>query len=269
VRFAKGHGTGNDFVVLPDPDGRLSLDAGTVRRLCDRRFGIGGDGVLRVVRCAAEPEAAEFVGQADYFMDYRNADGSRAEMCGNGARVFGRYLVDNGFTAAGEFAIATRGGLRALTVPTSGEVTVALGRPARYPGPAHVVLAGHALPATAVTIPNPHLVVEVADPAVVDLSAPLAHDASEIFPDGANIEVIRRDAADRITMRVHERGVGETLACGTGAAAAAWVATDGRPGECRVDLPGGSVVVITRPDGELLLRGAAEIVAVGEYVARP
>lgn len=107
MRFVKGHGTENDFVILPDPDGALDLTGPMVAALCDRRAGIGGDGVLRVVRTKA---VAGLPGDAEWFMDYRNVDGSIAEMCGNGARVFARYLVDSGLAAPGEFDIATRGG---------------------------------------------------------------------------------------------------------------------------------------------------------------
>jgi diaminopimelate epimerase len=96
IAFVKGHGTRNDFVLLPDPDGALELTADLVARLCDRRAGVGADGVLRVVRSAADADAAAMAGRAAWFMDYRNADGSVAETCGNGLRVFGRYLVDTG-----------------------------------------------------------------------------------------------------------------------------------------------------------------------------
>ena len=102
LTFAKGHGTGNDFVLVPDPDGTLPLDAALVVALCDRRFGVGGDGVLRVVRAAAEPEAAGMADEAEWFMDYRNADGSLAEMCGNGVRVYARYLVESGLAPGNE-----------------------------------------------------------------------------------------------------------------------------------------------------------------------
>src|SRR5206468_10264519 len=101
----------NDFVLLPDPDAEIDLTPDLVRRLCDRRFGIGGDGVLRVVRAAKHPEAARFAGEAEWFMDYHNADGSLSEMCGNGVRVFARYLTDNGLVPAAVFPIATRAGL--------------------------------------------------------------------------------------------------------------------------------------------------------------
>src|SRR5580692_8669522 len=136
MRFAKGHGTGNDFVILPDPDGQLEVSPELVRLLCDRRFGLGADGVLRVVRTAAAgPDGAEQA--AVWFMDYRNADGSIAEMCGNGVRVFARYLLDAGLVPGPELAIATRSGIRVVT--DSGDGWLAAGM-----GPARVVAAGSA-----------------------------------------------------------------------------------------------------------------------------
>ena len=129
--FAKGHGTGNDFVIVPDPDGELALPPDLVAALCDRRRGIGGDGLLRVVRTAAEPEVADRAAEAEWFMDYRNADGSLAEMCGNGVRVYARYLVESGLAHGPRIPILTRAGLVvasteddliAVTMPTAGRV---------------------------------------------------------------------------------------------------------------------------------------------------
>src|SRR5580658_1199837 len=128
MRFAKGHGTGNDFVILPDPDGLLDLPASLVARMCDRRFGVGGDGVLRVVRTgAAGGEVPGGQDAAEWFMDYRNADGSVAEMCGNGVRVFVRYLLDAGLAAGPELAVATRAGTRAVSAEPDGQFTVDMG----------------------------------------------------------------------------------------------------------------------------------------------
>ena len=115
VLFTKGHGTGNDFVIVPDPDGALDLSPGQVAALCDRRFGLGADGVLRVVRAAKDPDGAGFAADAEWFMDYRNADGTLSEMCGNGVRVFGRYLVDHeGVDGTVPLPVATRGGTKVL-----------------------------------------------------------------------------------------------------------------------------------------------------------
>src|SRR3954471_20268067 len=126
VRFVKGHGTENDFVLLPDVDAQLELTPERVRRLADRRAGIRADGVIRVVPTAAVDEVVDQAAAAPWFMDYANADGSLAEMCGNGARVFARFLVDEGLAEPGRFAIATRGGVKQVEVDAD-EVTVDMG----------------------------------------------------------------------------------------------------------------------------------------------
>jgi diaminopimelate epimerase len=269
IAFVKGHGTENDFVLLPDPDGRLALDADRVRRLCDRRAGIGADGVLRVVRTAADTEARGLPGadRTDWFMDYRNADGSLAEMCGNGIRVFARYLVDEGLHAAGDLAVLTRDGVKAVRLAADGDVTVDMG-PATLPGTDRKVVVGdRAWPAVEVATGNPHAVVfvdgladagELRTPAVVEPA----------FPDGVNVEFVVRRGDRHVAMRVHERGVGETRSCGTGACAAmvASARADGaEPGSTYlVDVPGGRLSVTERPDGHLELTGPAVLVARGE-----
>jgi len=271
IRFAKGHGTSNDFVVLPDPDGALCLDVSTVVALCDRRAGLGGDGVLRVVRCTAIPDGARYAERATWFMDYRNADGSPAEMCGNGARVLGRYLVDEGYAAPGRQVIGTRDGLRALDVPVAGDVTVEMG-PAVLGAESVAVVAGRPFGGVAVFTGNPHLVCGVSDGLdAVPLDLPPEVDATR-FPDGVNVELVTWvdepvDGADaHVVMRVHERGVGETASCGTGAVAVAAVAlrSAGRPaGTVAVDVPGGRLTVVG--DGTTYrLRGPAVIIASGE-----
>lgn len=259
LAFAKGHGTGNDFVVLPDLDGVVDLTPATVRALCDRRTGIGADGVLRIVR-----EGARF------FMDYRNADGSLAQMCGNGIRVFARYLVDHDLAAAGMMSIDTFGGTFEVFCPVDGDIEVAMGRPTVPNARAIpvVTIGDRSWSATPVLIPNPHAVVIVDD---LDEAGEL-RDAPEVvpaavFPDGVNVEFVRPVAADHITMRVFERGVGETQSCGTGACAAAFAARrqhrEPTPGTTRVDVPGGTVHVREADDGHLVLIGPAVIVAQG------
>src|SRR5919108_2575815 len=145
MRFVKGHGTENDFVILPDPGGSLDLTPAMVARLCDRRAGIGADGVLRVVRTKAvlpgDGEALPGDGEAEWFMDYRNADGSVAEMCGNGIRVFARYLVRHGLAAGPEFTVATRSGPRLVRMRAGGGVTADMGSVAVL-GPGSAVIAG-------------------------------------------------------------------------------------------------------------------------------
>ena len=260
MRFAKGHGTGNDFIIVPDLDGRLDLRAEVVRRLCDRRTGIGADGVLRVV---GGP------GPAPWFMDYRNSDGSVAEMCGNGIRVFARYLLDHGLAAGPDLVIGTRAGERAVREEADGALTADMG--AVTVGRAGwAVIGGRRYTGVAVTVGNPHLVCLVGKPLVdIDLTEPPEVDAGT-FPDGVNVEIARVRGEHALEMRVHERGSGETLSCGTGAvaAAAAAAAASGEwPGSgsrlWMVDVPGGRLAVA--PDATAsLLTGPAVIVAEGE-----
>ncbi|MFJ7217107.1 diaminopimelate epimerase [Amycolatopsis sp. NPDC098790] len=261
IEFLKGHGTQNDFVLLPDPAGRLELTEARVAALCDRQRGLGADGVLRVVRAAAidEPSAGE------WFMDYRNADGSIAEMCGNGTRVFARYLVDSGMEREGEFVIGTRAGDRPLVVHPDRSVTVQMG-PATITGTSVTVVAGRPFSGVAVDVGNPHLV-SLIDEDVADLDLRDQPDFDhDVFPHGVNLEFVNRLGEGALRMRVHERGVGETRACGTGtvaAVAAAFHLAGTDTGESTVDIPGGRVTVtVTR--GASTLSGPAEIVARGE-----
>jgi diaminopimelate epimerase len=248
----KGHGTENDFVVLPDAP---PLDPQTVRALCDRRAGLGADGVLRVQR-----------GDAGFVMDYWNADGSLAEMCGNGVRVFGRYLVDAGLAEPGTLPVATRAGVRTVQVPPTGDVTVEMGAP--VPLEAAPTVGG--VPGTAVSMGNPHVVVELPDLAALDaldLSRP--PDVRPPLPDGQNVEWVVRRGPRSLAMRVHERGVGETRSCGTGVCAAvvaavAWSGGEGLDDAWTVDVPGGRLTVTWLSAGPVLLSGPAVLVARGE-----
>ncbi len=262
MRFTKGHGTGNDFVVLPDPDGDLDLSPALVAALCDRRTGIGADGVLRIVLTAAVPEFAHLSSQARWFMDYRNADGSLAQMCGNGARVYGRYLVANGYQAAGPVALATRSGVRQLDVPAAGDIRVEMGPARLVDGTRKVSLDGRTWAGTEVWLGNPHVV--VAEDDLPGLGAVLA--APGLEPSmPANVEFVHVMRPGRMAMRVHERGSGETASCGTGACAAAvaeavWRGESGT--DAVVDVPGGRLAV-GWADGVVTLTGPAEIVAHG------
>ena len=244
MRFLKGHGTENDFVLLPDPDDELDLTPALVRALCDRRAGIGADGVLRVVRQGG-----------GWFMDYRNADGSIAEMCGNGVRVYARYLVDAGLVPAGPLALATRGGVKQVTVEAD-QVVVDMG--SAVVGE-QVDIDG--VPGTFVDMGNPHAVVHVASVDALGVLDPSRKDL--------NVEYVEDVGPAHLRMRVHERGVGETRSCGTGACAAvvAEVLRKGTPrGDAyTVDVPGGRLVVIWGEDGHVTLAGPAVIVAEGEW----
>lgn len=273
MEFTKGHGTGNDFVILPDPDGRLALTGDLVAALCDRRRGIGADGVLRVVRAAKHPDGAGQAGEAEWFMDYWNADGSSAEMCGNGARVFVRYLMTTGLAAPqGEsWAVATRAGVvRALVAGDA--ISVEMRRPRLY-DTATATLGALTLPGSAVDVGNPHLVCAVPDGmelAALDLSRAPGFTPA-VFPAGVNVEFTSPgdpvDGADRhVVMRVYERGSAETLSCGTGACAVAAVALrdGGRDtGVVAVDVPGGRLSV-TVDATSCWLAGPAVLVATGE-----
>ncbi|TMR01815.1 diaminopimelate epimerase [Actinomadura soli] len=269
MRFVKGHGTENDFVILPDPDGVLDLTPYAVARLCDRRAGIGADGVLRVVRTKAAGPGVESDADAEWFMDYRNADGSLAEMCGNGLRVFARYLVDAGLAAPGEWDVATRAGLRRVTLGASGDVTVEMG-PARLLGPGEASLAGTVFQGERVSVGNPHLACRVDAPVTaLDLSRAPGFDPA-VFPDGVNVEFFRFVGERHVEMRVYERGSGETRSCGTGtvavaatAAAAAGTIGGAETSDWTVDVPGGRVSVAL--DGQAArLTGPAVLVAEGE-----
>ncbi len=272
VPFVKGHGTGNDFVIIPDVDAHLDLTPEQVRWLCDRRQGIGGDGVLRVVRTELVEEFADFAGVAEYFMDYRNGDGSLAEMCGNGARVFVRYLDATGLVTDNEVVIATRGGLHSTKINSDRTITIDMGMATtpRARALPHVTVGSHSWPATGVLIPNPHAVVFVDDLAEAgDLREAPSVAPADVFPEGVNVEFVSTVGERHVAMRVHERGVGETLSCGTGACAVAWAARrqagEAVTGEStwRVDVPGGTVQVTETATGSLLLTGPADLVARG------
>jgi len=205
MRFAKGHGTENDFVILLDPDGREGLTPALAARLCDRRAGIGGDGVLRAVRTAAMTDA----GGAEWFMDYRNSDGSVAEMCGNGIRVLARYLAQHGLAGGPEFTVATRSGLRRVRLDPAGGVAVEMGS-VTVLGPGSAVIGGQVYEGLRVSVGNPHLACLVGTPlAGFDLSRPPGLGSAE-FPEGANVELVQVTGPRSVAMRVHERGSGET-----------------------------------------------------------
>ena len=264
MQFASGHGTGNDFVVLPDLGGELELTAELVRALCDRRFGIGGDGVLRVVPTAKVDEVAGLAAEAHWFMDYRNADGSVAEMCGNGIRLYARYLQRAGLVGEhDEIPVATRDGIKVVHLDGEGEIAVEMG-PVELVGTGRTVtVAGISRAATEIHTGNPHLVVRVAD--VAD-AGPLTSPPQVEPYLAANIEFVEIRSPDEIAMRVHERGSGETLSCGTGACAAAvgagvWAGVDS--GDWTVVVPGGRLRVGWQ-DGRLTLTGPAEVIAYGE-----
>lgn len=280
IEFTKGQGTGNDFVLIHDPDGSRKLTPKQVAKLCDRHFGIGADGFIRVVESKFVPEGKELLKEspeAVWFMDYHNADGSIAEMCGNGVRVFARYLIEKGLVKVGNgetLTVGTRAGVRDVQ-PNRAGFAVDMGR---WKLEDEVTVHAHQLsvgrPGQGINVGNPHVVVALASTEELkqlDLTqAPKIEPAPEA---GANVEFVVPadpmvvDGVGSIDMRVFERGVGETLSCGTGIVAAALVtrfwAGAGAPNIWTVTVPGGTLGVRMFPteEGEHVgLSGAAELV---------
>lgn len=281
--FVKGHGTENDFVLVPDPDGERVLSIAQVRFLANRRAGLGGDGVIRVAPTATstEPAILEQAARARWFMDYRNADGSIAQMCGNGVRVFATYLRSRGLETADAFTVATRGGPK--TVTFDGDlVTVGMGRWDLL-DPTHDATRGYdalvalpgldPLPALTLDLGNPHAVValpETVDLDALDLTRPLLVNPEPA--EGINVELVHTVGEGQLRMRVVERGVGETRSCGTGACAAAlavmvWSGDVTTPlhiaDRWSVDVPGGRLGIRALPDHTVELTGPAVLVAEG------
>jgi diaminopimelate epimerase len=277
MRFAKYHGTGNDFVMIEDVSDRIHLDQNTIAALCDRRKGIGADGLIRIAPAQ----------DADFFMDYYNAEGEPAEMCGNGIRCLAKYVYERGFTSDTEIDVLTRAGVKHLVLDARDgvvqTVTVDMGPPAferkaipMIGEPTDTFIGqplqvdGRTFTATALSMGNPHVVLFVESSE--DLAAiPVASLGRSVelrkeFPNRTNVEFIQ--PADRsIKMRVWERGVGETMACGTGACAslaASFIAgVTGRGAE--VEFPGGLLGVSWREDDDhLFLTGPAVCVYEGE-----
>ncbi|MGV0785348.1 diaminopimelate epimerase [Mycolicibacterium sp. XJ2] len=279
MRFAKGHGTQNDFVLLPDLDFELTLSPAAVTALCDRRRGLGADGVLRVTTAQAAQRAGLFeqlpegVAGDDWYMDYRNADGSIAQMCGNGVRVFAHYLRASGLESRDDFVVGSLAGPRPVALhhwdATNADVTVEMGKVNQL-GTGEAIVGGRPFAGLAVDVGNPHLA--CVDPdltfeelTALDVGAPVSFDAAQ-FPEGVNVEVLTVPVDGAVAMRVHERGVGETRSCGTGtvAAAVAALAYSGAvTGSLDVRIPGGEVSV-TVTEASSFLRGPSVLVAHGE-----
>ncbi|HEV7957764.1 MAG: diaminopimelate epimerase [Microbacteriaceae bacterium] len=287
IHFTKGHGTGNDFVLFADPDGETELSAAQLATIADRHFGVGADGIIRAVRSRNLEAGALALAEdaaAEWFMDYHNADGSPSEMCGNGIRVYASYLIESGLAElppGDTMVIGTRGGVRDVQRNSTG-FQVDLGR-WTLDGGEPLVRAKNlqiARPGLGINLGNPHVVVALASEAELesaDLSfIPILEPEA---PAGANVEFVVpleplvRNGVGHIRMRVHERGSGETLSCGTGAAAAAlatrYWAGAGAPNQWRVEVPGGTLGVRMFPteDGEhVALSGPAELVYEGNLV---
>jgi diaminopimelate epimerase len=284
LAFTKGHGTGNDFVLVLDSEGELSLTSKQIAKICDRHFGIGADGFIRVVKSSKLPEGKEILETepaALWFMDYFNADGSAAEMCGNGIRVFARYLLDRGLAkieGGSTLAVGTRAGVKDLTQGSNG-FAVDLGRwklTSEFTVEANGIEV--ARPGQGIEIGNPHVVVALSSAEELKQLKLFEAPVVEPAPDnGANVEFVVpndpmiKDGVGYFSFRVHERGVGETLSCGTGIAAAAlatryWAGASA-PNQWQVQALGGVVAVrmFATEDGEhVSISGPAELTFDGE-----
>lgn len=271
VPFRKGHGTGNDFIVVNGLEGFFadpkSVTPELSQALCDRHRGIGADGILRVAK-ASEIDTDD----AQYFMDYTNADGSKSATCGNGLRVFARYLVEAGLESRGLFTIGTRAGTVTVAISETDSdftnIAITMGRVSLGPMDVTVQTESGSWPAVGIAGMNNHAVSVVDDIAQAGslTEIPVALPANT-YPDGVNFEFIQAKSPTHIAMRTHERGVGETLSCGSGSCAAAYVhATSNHlndPWTVQVDVLGGTVYVDSDSDGVLTLRGPAVFVANG------
>ena len=248
MRFSKYQGTGNDFVMLADLDDRLRLTPEMVRALCDRRFGIGADGVIRVAPGDVD---------TDFFMDYVNSDGSIGEMCGNGIRCLAVFARDEGLTDKEELRVNTRAGIKIVSFTDDGGVRVDMGPPIFIPDEvpvswsgadalhAKIELSDQVLEATCLSMGNPHAVIFTDDTPGDPQPVGSVIEKHQMFPHGTNVEFARVLSPERIEMRVWERGSGETLACGTGACAVAVAArlVGGADQRVTISLPGGELQV--------------------------
>jgi diaminopimelate epimerase len=276
MQFAKYHGTGNDFLLVEDLDDELRLSGALIAAACDRHMGVGADGLIRIVR----GEGVDFV------MDYYNADGEVAEMCGNGIRCLAKYVFDRGLTSKQEIDVRTRAGVKRLALDAEDgvvhRVTVDMGTPAlerkAIPMTGHpasrfvgqpLEAGGRTFTATAVSMGNPHCVL-LLDPGEDVASMDVKGIGAEIevrpeFPNRANVEFVSVEDG-RIRLRVWERGSGETMACGTGACAAlvacSLAGLTGR--EAEVEFPGGRLWVSWRADDHVSLTGPAVFVFDGQ-----
>lgn len=294
TRFIKAHGTQNDFVFIVDPTVTVDLNEDRVRRIADRHAGIGGDGVIRVATAASlidadvldpnilqpDPENQRAtIHEDEWFMDYRNADGSIAEMCGNGVRAFAHVLIAEKLIGGGEpkfpieIGVGTRAGRKIVNIHEAdaqqGKVSVDMGRPV-VTGMSTASIGGFNLAGLGVDMGNPHLAAIIPNLTAEKLAElPIGEKVTwdeEFFPTGVNVEVATPLEDRAVHMRVHERGVGETRSCGTGtvATAVAALADAGKEfGTVVVRVPGGEVEVDITAD-TAVLTGPSQIVARGE-----
>jgi diaminopimelate epimerase len=254
IQATYGHGTHNDFVLVFDEANKLTFTADQIKRICDRKSGIGSDGFIKIVKK-----------DGAWFMDYSNADGSVAEMCGNGIRVMARYLTDRGHQPSGIYAINTRAGRKFLSVPETGDISVNMGQVSQVPGEITVEANNNSYQGFNIEIGNPHAVVFTDDTSSVgELKvAPKVEPGAE-YPEGVNVEFAQFLDNGEIKMRVFERGVGETQSCGTGTCAVALAATIKNrkqlPIKWVINPPGGKFIVEIDGHSNATLTGPAELV---------
>lgn len=249
-----GHGTHNDFLVIFDPEDELEMSPSQVAAMCNRQTGYGADGVIRIPKIDGR-----------WFMDYRNADGSLAEMCGNGIRVMARYLVVKGHQREGIFAIDTRAGIKHLRVPFSDDISVNMGKVFDEGEEIHVSANGLEYDGFNINVGNPHAVVFTENLESVGplATAPVVTPA-DAYPEGVNVEFVELHPDNIAKMRVHERGSGETQSCGTGTCAVALAATlktgGALPSRWTVQPPGGTVIVDIDGHSNATLTGPAVLI---------
>jgi diaminopimelate epimerase len=250
-----GHGTENDFVLVFDPENTTSITTAQTAAICNRQSGIGADGLIRIGKKGER-----------WFMDYRNADGSLAEMCGNGIRVTAKYLVERGHQPEGIFAIDTRDGLKHLRVPATGDISVNMGQVSDEGDEISAATNGHIWQGYHISVGNPHAVVFVDDLTLVgDLTdAPVVR-PKDIYQEGVNVEFVQDLGNHELKMRVYERGSGETKSCGTGVCAVALAATlrakEELPIKWRINPPGGQLIVEIDGHSNATLIGPAVLLA--------
>ena len=254
INATYGHGTHNDFVLIFDPEDVTEISPSHVAAICNRKTGIGADGFIKIVKRNGK-----------WFMDYRNSDGSLAEMCGNGIRVMARYLVERGHQGEGIFPIDTRAGIRHLRVPAEGDITVNMGQVTDEMERIKASVNGKSWSGYHISVGNPHAVVfvesldDVGSLEVAPVVTPV-----ESYPDGVNVEFVEFIGDDEVKMRVHERGSGETQSCGTGTCAVALAASlmtkKKLPAQWIINPPGGRLVVEIDAHGNGILTGPAELI---------
>lgn len=271
ISFSKMHGNGNDFVLLSNMDGRLSLTPEAVRRIASRRFGVGCDQLL-----VAEPPARE---GAPVAMRIYNTDGTSAGHCGNGLRSFAVFVREQGLVSADRFSVELPHGVARVKMLPANQVHTCMGVPRWLPSeiPLNLNANGHFYSVdvdgerfrfAALSMGNPHAVLDVDDVerAPVERVGPLLQGLS-VFPEGVNVGFRQQLSRSHIRLRVFERGVGETLACGSGACAAvvSGIAAGSLDTRVQVDLPGGALEVYWPSEGsEVELTGPAAHVFDGE-----